>query len=84
MTIHYSKADLFGELNLHWLSVWPTADNFAMIQLVGKAGFEDEVRRREAAFHNGNYRDGIHMGLLREKWEKKNRIGPAPGLAGRL
>ena len=61
----------FGELNLHRLSVWPSADNFPMMQLVEKAGFEEEVRRREAAFHDGNYWDVIQMGLLHEKWEKK-------------
>jgi RimJ/RimL family protein N-acetyltransferase len=61
----------FGELNLHRLSVWPTADNFPMIQMVEKAGFEEEVRRREAAFHNGEYWDVIQMGLLHSKWERR-------------
>lgn len=61
----------FGELNLHRLSVWPTADNFPLMHMVEKAGFEEEARRREAAFHDGNYWDVVHMGLLHEKWEKK-------------
>jgi RimJ/RimL family protein N-acetyltransferase len=60
----------FGELNLHRLSVWPSADNLAFIHMVKKAGFEEEARRREAAFHDGSYWDVIHLGLLRTKWGK--------------
>jgi RimJ/RimL family protein N-acetyltransferase len=61
----------FGELNLHRLSVWPGADNLAFITMVEKAGFEEEARRREAAFHDGSYWDVVLLGLLRTKWEKK-------------
>ncbi len=61
----------FGELNLHRVSIWPTADNIPLMQMVEKAGFEEEARHREAAFHNGEYWDVVHMGLLREKWETK-------------
>jgi RimJ/RimL family protein N-acetyltransferase len=60
----------FGELNLHRLSIWPTEDNLPLIRMIEKAGFEEEVRRRKAAFHDGAYWDIIHMGLLRSKWEK--------------
>jgi RimJ/RimL family protein N-acetyltransferase len=61
----------FGELNLHRISVWPTADNTPFNHMVEKAGFEEEARRREASFHDGSYWDVIHMGLLRSKWDKK-------------
>jgi RimJ/RimL family protein N-acetyltransferase len=61
----------FNDLNLHRLSVWPTADNIPFIHMVEKAGFEEEARRREAAFHDGSYWDELCMGLLRTKWEKK-------------
>ena len=61
----------FDELNLHRLSVWPSADNLPFIQMVEKAGFEEEARRREASFHDGSYWDVLHLGLLRTKWEKK-------------
>ncbi len=61
----------FDELNLHRLSVWPSADNIPFIQMVEKAGFEEEARRREAAFHDRSYWDVIYMGLLRTKWERK-------------
>jgi len=61
----------FNDLNLHRLSVWPSEDNLPFIQEVEKAGFEEEARRREAAFHDGSYWDVICMGLLKAKWEKK-------------
>jgi len=61
----------FDELNLHRLSVWPSADNLPFIQMVEKAGFEEEARRREAVFHDGSYWDEVLLGLLRTKWEKK-------------
>jgi RimJ/RimL family protein N-acetyltransferase len=60
----------FNDLNLHRLSVWPSADNFPFIHMVEKAGFEEEARRREAVFHDGRYWDEVQMGLLRTKWEK--------------
>ena len=62
----------FDELNLHRLSAWPSADNLPFIQMVNKAGFEEEARRREASFHDGSYWDVLHLGLLRLKWEKKS------------
>ncbi len=61
----------FGELNLNRLSVFLTSDNLPCIKLLEKAGFEQEVRRREAAYHDGRYWDGIDMGLLRSKWETR-------------
>jgi RimJ/RimL family protein N-acetyltransferase len=61
----------FNDLNLHRLSVWPGANNLPYIQLLEKAGFEEEARRREAVYHDGSYWDELLMGLLRAKWEKK-------------
>jgi len=69
--LHLLLRFAFGELNLHRIGVWPTADNIPMMHMVEKAGFEEEARRREASFHNGEYWDVVHMGLLREKWETK-------------
>jgi RimJ/RimL family protein N-acetyltransferase len=69
--LHLMLRFAFHELNLHRVSVWPSEDNLPLMRLVEKAGFEEEVRRRKAAFHDGSYWDVIHMGLLRQKWEKK-------------
>jgi RimJ/RimL family protein N-acetyltransferase len=59
----------FSELNLRRVSIWPTEDNSPLILMVERAGFEQEVCRREAAFHNGQYWDVIGMGMLASKWE---------------
>jgi len=61
----------FSELNLHRVSIFPTADCIPLVSLVEKAGFELEARRRKASFHDGSYWDELQMGLLREKWEKQ-------------
>jgi RimJ/RimL family protein N-acetyltransferase len=61
----------FSELNLHRVSIFPTADCIPFVTMVEKAGFELEARRRKAAFHDGSYWDEMQMGLLREKWEKQ-------------
>jgi RimJ/RimL family protein N-acetyltransferase len=61
----------FNDLNLHRLSVWPSADNIPFIKMVEKAGFEEEARRRDAAFHDGSYWDVVLLGLLRTEWVKK-------------
>jgi RimJ/RimL family protein N-acetyltransferase len=61
----------FDDLNLHRLSAWPGADNLPFIHMAGKAGFDEEGRRREAVFHEGRYWDVVLMGLLRTKWENK-------------
>jgi len=58
-----------GELNLHRISVFSSADNIAFLRLAEKAGFEQEVCRREAAYHDGRYWDVFHMYLLRATWE---------------
>lgn len=60
----------FNELNLHRVSVFPIADNVPLVSLVEKAGFELEVTRRKAAFHDGSYWDELELGLFREKWER--------------
>jgi RimJ/RimL family protein N-acetyltransferase len=61
----------YNDLNLHRLSAWPCEDNLPFIHMAEKAGFEEEARRREAAFHDGKYWDVVHLGLLRTKWEIK-------------
>jgi RimJ/RimL family protein N-acetyltransferase len=62
----------FNDLNLHRISAWSSVDNLPFMHMAGKAGFEEEARRREAAFHDGQYWDVVIMGLLRTRWEKKS------------
>jgi RimJ/RimL family protein N-acetyltransferase len=41
--------------------------------LFAKAGFVEEVRRREALQRDGRYWDAIHLGLLRDEWEAREK-----------
>jgi len=59
----------FAEINLFRLSVVIPEYNQAALHLFAKAGFVEEVRRREAYQRDGRYWDAIHLGLLREEWE---------------
>lgn len=65
----------FAELNLFRLSAIVPEYNPAALHLFAKAGFVEEVRRREALQRDGRYWDAINMGLLREEWEETvNRV----------
>jgi RimJ/RimL family protein N-acetyltransferase len=59
----------FAELNLYRLSVMVPEYNPPALSLFTKAGFVEEVRRREALQRDGRYWDALHLGLLREEWE---------------
>jgi RimJ/RimL family protein N-acetyltransferase len=59
----------FAEINLYRLSAMVPEYNLAAMHLFTKAGFVEEVRRREALQRAGRYWDAIHLGLLREEWE---------------
>ena len=62
----------FQELNLYRLTAVIPENNPAARHLFEEAGFQEEVRRREA-LHRGRRRwDVIHMGLLRAEWEVKH------------
>jgi RimJ/RimL family protein N-acetyltransferase len=61
----------FNDLNLHRISACASADNLAFVSMARKAGFEEEARRREAAFHGGRYWDVTILGMLRTQREKR-------------
>jgi hypothetical protein len=63
----------FAELNLYRLSVMVPEYNLPALGLFAKAGFVEEVRRREALQRDGRYWDAIHLGLLREEWEAQEK-----------
>jgi RimJ/RimL family protein N-acetyltransferase len=58
----------FAELNLFRLSALIPAYNTGALRLFEKAGFIQEVRRRQALNRDGRYWDLIHVGLLRDEW----------------
>jgi RimJ/RimL family protein N-acetyltransferase len=59
----------FEELNLHRLGAEAAAYNAGALRLLEKAGFQVEVRRREALYRDGRRWDELWLGLLREEWQ---------------
>jgi len=60
----------FNELNLHRLTARIPEYNRAALALFRKAGFIEEVRRREAFQRDGRRWDDIHLGLLAAAWRE--------------
>lgn len=58
----------FGELNLYRLTAVIPEYNPAALSLFQKAGFVQEVRRRQALQRDGRFWDSLHLGLLRDEW----------------
>ena len=52
-----------------WLDV--LADNPRAIASYRKSGFVEEGRLRAHYWHDGEHRDAVLMGLLREEWERQ-------------
>jgi RimJ/RimL family protein N-acetyltransferase len=59
----------FCELNLFRLSAVVPEYNTAALRLFHKAGFVEEVRRREALQRDGRRWDLVHLGILQEEWQ---------------
>ena len=60
----------FAELNLYRLSATTFEYNERAQRLLGQAGFQLEVRRRQAINRDGKRWDVLKYGLLREEWER--------------
>jgi RimJ/RimL family protein N-acetyltransferase len=60
----------FSELNLYRLSALIPEYNPAALAFFTKAGFREEVRRREALARDGRYWDASHFGLLSDEWKQ--------------
>ena len=59
----------FAELNLHRLTAFIPEYNKGAMRLFEKAGFIEEVRRRQAIHRDGRRWDMVHMGILRREWK---------------
>jgi RimJ/RimL family protein N-acetyltransferase len=59
----------FDELNLYRVSAAIPEYNDVALHVFKKAGFIEEVRRREALYRDGRRWDQIQLGLLREEWK---------------
>ena len=60
----------FTELNLHRVSLNVYAYNLRGIRSYEKCGFKPEGRIREFVLRDGQRSDMLHMGILRDDWEK--------------
>jgi RimJ/RimL family protein N-acetyltransferase len=60
----------FGEMNLYRLSAIIVVYNQAAIHLFEKAGFTQEVCRRQAIQRDGRRWDLLHYGILHPEWER--------------
>jgi len=59
----------FGELNLFRLSASIPEYNQAALHVFKAAGFQDEIRQRQALHRYGRRWDVINLGLLHEEWQ---------------
>lgn len=59
----------FSELNLYRLGAEIIEYNQGAVRLFEKAGFREEVRRRQALRRDGRQWDILMYGLLRQEWE---------------
>ena len=62
----------FDELNLYRLAVSITAYNTGAIRFLERAGFVEEVRRRQAVQRDGQRWDVVMLGLLRDEWKRED------------
>jgi RimJ/RimL family protein N-acetyltransferase len=60
----------FHELNLYRLTAYIAAYNAVALHMFTKAGFTQEVCRRQAINRDGQRWDMLHLGILREDWEQ--------------
>ena len=60
----------FAIRGLHRLQVETLADNAAMIQAAGRAGFTREGTLRRSAWVNGEFLDEVILGLLAPEWSR--------------
>jgi RimJ/RimL family protein N-acetyltransferase len=58
----------FDELNLHRLTALIPEYNAVALHVFTKAGFVEEVRRRQSVNRDGRRWDLIYLGILQEEW----------------
>ena len=61
----------FDELNLYRVTAVVPAYNEGAIRLFLKFGFMEEIRRRKALNHDGEFWDLLSFGLLNSEWRKQ-------------
>lgn len=66
--LHLALRYAFDELNLHRVTAKIPEYNQVALHMFKKAGFVEEVRRREALYRDGRRWDLLMLGLLAEEW----------------
>ena len=61
----------FDELNLYRLTAIIPEYNAVALHVFSKAGFIEEVRRRQSVNRDGRRWDLIHLGILQEEWQAR-------------
>ena len=62
----------FAELGLHRIELATMAFNTRGLSVYRRAGFVEEGRRREVAFHDGRFHDEILMSVLDHEWAARS------------
>jgi RimJ/RimL family protein N-acetyltransferase len=65
----------FDELNLYRLTANLFEYNLVGMEFLKKAGFQEEVRQRQAIYRMGRRWDLILLGMVREDWELLKQAG---------
>ncbi|MGB1286239.1 MAG: GNAT family N-acetyltransferase [Aggregatilineales bacterium] len=65
LLMHYG----FEQWHLNRIYLKVMSFNARAMHLYENLGFQHEVREREILFHNGQYFDALHMGILKSEWE---------------
>jgi RimJ/RimL family protein N-acetyltransferase len=61
----------FRRMNLNRLGAGTVAENIGCIRAFERAGFIREGVSRQAYFCDGQYRDVVHLGFLRNEWQQR-------------
>ena len=61
----------FDELNLYRLAAVTAEYNTGALRFFERAGFSEEVRRRQAVQRDGKRWDVLMLGLLRDEWKRE-------------
>lgn len=60
----------FDQYNMHKVELFTRADNLAMIKSAKRSGFKIEGKIRETLYFDGEFHDGLQMGVLKEEFER--------------
>jgi len=63
----------FYRLNLRRVELGVYAEHEQAVRSYQNVGFQIEGRFRETSFHEGEYKDGLWMGLLRSEYKGENK-----------